>query len=304
MKTFKKQFYILIVFFTSFYSSTAIAQKYFDELTIREKSLYDEHMKWGQPDNNKILVRTAYVNSFNAECRIPNYTVYHIIPDYLKTPERKSRFKKFREDPDINDAVKDNEYDGLFRAFNYARGHYCPYKVLGGDRDKDGKYANFDKKMSDIDDELTIFEGNYMSNIVPQLHYGLNGSGGVWFKAERWIQDDIVAKGNEVWVYSGGILIDDREAEKVGDNNSIFVPDYFYKVVVMENGADFPHVIVFYFPHHDSKNDYIEKDIFKYTVTIDYLEAITGYDFFDTYPEAIQTEFETKEFDTTFWRQF
>lgn len=47
-------------------------------------------------------------------------------------------------------------------------------------------------------DVLAIFEGNYMSNIAPQLHNGLNDSGGVWIKAERWVQDCIVKTGHEV----------------------------------------------------------------------------------------------------------
>ncbi|WP_430814789.1 DNA/RNA non-specific endonuclease [Carboxylicivirga sp. RSCT41] len=286
------------------FSNAAIAQKTINELNSKEKAHYNEHMKWGQPDNNKVLVRTAYVNSYNSKFRIPNYAVYHIIPDYLNTPARKSRFKTFRTDPDVDNAVNDKEYDGLFSAFNYARGHYCPYKVLGGDRDGDGKYASLDHNASDTDDELTIFEGNYMSNIAPQLHYGLNGSGGVWFKAERWVQDDIVASGHEVWVYSGGIISKDKEPGKVGGNNSIYVPDFFYKVVVMDNGADFPHVAVFYFPHHDKKEDYIEKDIFKYTVTIDYLEKMTGFNFFKSYPETVQSEFEKKAFNADYWRQF
>lgn len=295
---------MLLSILSIFLTNDIIAQKSIEELTPQEKVLYDEHMKWGQPDDNKILVRTAYVNSYNTEYRIPNYTVYHITSDYLNTPERTSRFKTFRTDPDIEDAVKDDEYDGLYSAYNYARGHYCPYKVLGGDRDSDGKYAHLDKTLSDEDDEQTVFEGNYMSNIAPQLHYGLNGSGGVWYKAERWVQDDVVSEDNEAWVYSGGIVLDNREPELVGDNNSIYVPDYFYKVVVMVGDDEFPNVIVFLFPHYDDKDDYVEKDIFQYTVTVDYLEAITGFDFFREFPNEVQEQFEGSVYNKSYWGEF
>ncbi|MBA7514987.1 hypothetical protein ES705_07955 [subsurface metagenome] len=113
----------LFVFTIALLSTEIYSQKSIDELTSEEKILYDEHMYGGQPDNNKVLVRTAYVNSYNQEYRIPNYCVYHIVPDYLNTPDRESRFKRFRTDPDLTDAVKDGEYDGLYSSLQYARGH-------------------------------------------------------------------------------------------------------------------------------------------------------------------------------------
>ena len=62
------------------------------------------------------------------------------------------------------------DYKGLFTSRGYARGHLAPYGVMGGDRDGDGQLA----KEGDPDDEVTIFQGNLMSNIPPQHHYGFN----------------------------------------------------------------------------------------------------------------------------------
>ncbi|MBA7514986.1 hypothetical protein ES705_07956 [subsurface metagenome] len=161
-----------------------------------------------------------------------------------------------------------------------------------------------DDSNSDPEDENTVFEGNYMSNIAPQLHYGFNGSGGLWYKAERWVQDDVVGDSREVWIFSGGIVLDDRSPETVGGNNSIYVPDLYYKVVIMDTGEEFPKVITFLFPHFDAKEDYKEKDILKYTVSVDYLEALTGYNFFNEYSEAFQVEYEAIGYDKDYWIAF
>lgn len=269
------------------------AQQLASKLNNKQRVIYNEHVFGGQPDNDSILVRKAYIVNYNSKWRIPNWCAYHITKDYLNTPKRKSRFKRFRDDPDVKNPVSEDQYDGLLKSLGYARGHYAPFKILGGDRDNDGKYAKLDKK-SDKDEELTVFEGNYMSNIAPQLHYGFNGSGGLWFKTERWVQDKVVSDSLEVWEFSGGLIHDDRNIELVGKDKNIAVPDQFYKVVIKKGSNEFPDVLVFLFPHNDNKNDVSEKEIFKYLVSIDYLEAISGLDFFKDYDIDIQKKFEPK----------
>ena len=150
---------------------------------------------------------------------------------------------------------------------------------------------------------MTVFEGNYMSNIAPQLHYGFNGSGGLWFKTERWVQDKVVSDAVEVWEYSGGIIHDDRFMEKVGANNNIAVPDQFYKVVIKKGENEYPDVLVFLFPHNDHKDDVKEKDIFKYLVSVDYLEAVSGLNFFQDYSISVQKQFESRV-DMSNWSAF
>lgn len=277
-----------------------------NKMTPEQIKLYHEHVYGGQPDNNKVLVRNAYVTSYNEEYRIPNWSVYHIIPDYLNTPTRKSKFARFRTDPDITNPVSDDEYNGLFGSLGYARGHLAPYKVLGGDRDNDRLYALYNDPTSDTDDELTVFEGNYMSNIAPQLHGKYNGSGGLWFNTEKWIRNNVVNSdsiGNEVWVYSGCLVHDSRYLEKVGQDSNIVVPDQFYKVVIRDNDGEFPYVLVFLFPHFDSSDDIVERDIFKYLVSVDYLEAISGLDFFSEYIEEVQDSCE-RGVNIDHWKEF
>ncbi len=65
------------------------------------QALYNEHIKYSQPDNDSLLIRIPYVLSYNTVYRIPNWVAYHIIPDYLNTPKRKGKFKSLRTKNDV-----------------------------------------------------------------------------------------------------------------------------------------------------------------------------------------------------------
>jgi len=287
----------LQVFLLGLFSLLVIAwpQDWYSGLSEEQREYYDEHLRFGQPDNQVLLIRNAFVLHHNSTYRIPNWVTYHIDPDYLNVPERTGRFSCFRTDDEVEDPVEDEEYDGLFDSKGYARGHLAPYKIMGGDRDIDGEYATYGRGVtSDADDELTIFQGNYLTNIVPQHHSAINGPGGLWYKLERWIQDVVVAANQrEVWVYAGGIVFDTEHTEGVGKNDSIVVPNLFYKIVITDSGnINQPYILAFLFPHFKSKADVKETNIFKYLVTVDYIEAITGLDFFKNIDTSDQEVFE------------
>ena len=97
---------------------------------------------------------------------------------------------------------------------------------------------------------------------------------------------------------------DTENIEGVGKDDSIAAPNLFYKMVIMESGnEDHPYVLAFLFPHYRQKNDMKENDIFKYLVTVDYLEAITGLDFFGNIDESDQEEFEGR-IDLGSWQEY
>jgi len=271
------------------------SQEFYSSLPQEDKDLYDEHLKFGQPNSAILLIRNAYVLHYNSQYRIPNWVAYHIDPDFLNTPERKSKFARFRKDEEVENPVEDEEYVGLFDTKGYARGHLAPYKIMGGDRDEDDVYANYGSAVeSDEDDEKTVFQGNYLTNIAPQHHKAINGPGGLWYKLERWIQDDIVdAADQEVWIYAGCIINDTVNIEGVGENDSIIVPNMFYKILIRESGdTNQPYVLAFLFPHFKNKSDLRETYIYNYLVPVDYIEAITGLDFFSNIDESEQLIFE------------
>ncbi|MCD4652563.1 DNA/RNA non-specific endonuclease [bacterium] len=268
------------------------------KLIDTRENLLNEHLKAGNPEVKtvQVLVRNAYVIRYNELYGIPNWVGYHICPEYLNTPTRKSKFSRFRSDPAIEYPVHSDDYLGLFRSIGFARGHLAPYKILGGDRDDDGIVANYeDKTQSDAEDELTVFQGNFMSNIAPQHHEAINGPGGLWFKVERWIQDEIVRDDKQdVWIYAGCIVYDTKHMQKVGPQTDIVVPDMFYKIVYKYSGtSNVPDVLAFLFPHFKSKHDVIQKEFKEYAVPVNYVESLTGLNFFSSVGEEDQERIES-----------
>jgi endonuclease G len=215
--------------------------------------------------------------------RIPSWVCFHVKPENRKTPPRKGRFSAFRVDPDIDNEPPTKEYTGA----GFDRGHLAPYGIMGGDRDGDGKLADLDAETSDEDDELTIKQGNYMSNIAPQ-HKDLNGAGGLWFILERWIQDKLTPKVNDVWVVAGCIH-NGQAPEAIGPAQDINVPPMFFQVVaISQQGSDTPLVLAFLFPHYRQKGQALED----FLTTVDTIEATTGLDFFSKRSEEKQAQLE------------
>ncbi len=258
------------------------------DFTADQQDLIDEHVFGGLPSSDNILVRNAYVMSYNNERRVANWVAYRVVPDYRKTPDRSGPFDDFVEDPDVDDAVSSSDYTGYFRSRGYARGHMVPYAVLGGDRDGDGKFATDD----DPEDELTVFQGNYMSNVAPQHHYGFNGSGGIWYKAERWLQDDLIDdQQRTIWEIAGTIF-GPQKLEEIGPDNSIEVPPLFFKIMVStEDGSGIPEVLAFLFPHHRKAHGELED----YLVSVDIIESLTGLDFFKELDDDIESGIEDRD---------
>jgi endonuclease G len=277
------------------------------DLSEAESRLVSEHVYGGLPSEDRIYVRQAYVMAYDASRRVPKWVAYHIKPDYRNTPPRKGRFSSFRKDADVPDGVVDSDYTGLKEERGFARGHLAPYGIAGGDRDGDGAYAvkNVDGKVvpDDEDDVLTVYQINYMSNIAPQHHDAFNGSGGLWFKLERWIQDDLVTKRElDVWVFAGCVY-GSAEMERVGPAGDISVPPMFYKVVIREpeQVGGSPRVLAFLFPHQRAKHG----DIEDFLVPIDVIEAMTGLDFFRELRLGDEEKRKLEDTDTwDFWDDF
>ncbi len=258
------------------------------------EELIAEHVLGGlpvlaDPAHQTISVRNAYVICYNTQARVPEWVAYHVIPDYLKAPERDGEYKKFHADPDILGEALDSDYDGWWSQRGYDRGHLAPYAIAGGDRDRDGGYAvyPFDDPANDLDDAKTVCEVNYMTNVAPQ-HWKLNRSGGLWWQLERKLQDEWVgSREMELWVIAGCVL-GAGELEGIGDDSDILVPPMFFKIVVDELSPS--KVLAFLFPHQRIKHGEIED----FLVSINVIEALCGFDFFagldDDIEEAIEDQ--------------
>lgn len=270
--------------------------RYPDLYTHEEMQLLDEHVYRGLPSGEDLYFRQGYILCYDADHRVPRWVAYHIIPDYTNTPDRK-KFGKYGVDPEIPYPVEPDDYDNLYGSeLNLARGHLAPYAVMGGDRDGDGLYA----AAGDEFDIQTALECNYMSNMAPQNHNNFNGSGGLWYELERWIQDSVVkTDGNEVWVFAGCVF-DNTEPEYVGPNKDIAVPPMFFKMVIMNSKyRDGPEVLAFLFPHQSLR----QGEIRDFLTSVDSIEALTELDFFNGLDKSLERKLERTN-TSVFWRNF
>jgi endonuclease G len=241
-----------------------------------------EHAYGGIPSGGAYIERQGYIIQFDAKHKTPRWVAYHIRPEYLDTPDRKkSKWGKFRDDPDIVGEATEKDYKSQFNTWrNYAKGHLAPYFISGGDRDNDGINA----ANGDNDDAKTVHEIMYMSNMAPQHHHNFNGSGGLWYKLETYVRDTLlIDKKKEVWIFAGCIF-GPGSYDTIG--NGVEVPPMFYKIVITEEDTK-PKILAFLFPHQMKKHG----DIQDYLVSVNIIEALTGLDFF---PELNDEEMERK----------
>jgi endonuclease G len=279
------------------------SQKKYEELSVKEKALYEEHVLGGQPDGStQVLVRQGYVVRYNETFRIPEWSAYHVTPAYLKAPKREREFKVFRKDPDIKNPVVTEDYTGS----GYARGHMAPYFAMGGDRNNNNRYSNANLIEEDPYDNATVFQANYMTNIAPQHQAALNGPGGPWYALETAIRTKLVKKHKmELNVFTGSIVLDKGDyyimQNKKGDTD-IVIPDEFYQVLIYKDKNGKYITAAFLFPHLDSPGDLPFDELLDYIVTVDELEKKTGLDFLNKLSKAEQQATESKT-NLEFWNK-
>jgi len=128
-------------------------------------------------------------------------------------------------------------------------------------------------------DKQAMVESFYMSNICPQVH-ALNA--GLWNTLENrvrtWARRD-----SAIVVVCGPIV--PREYMTIGENR-VAVPEYFYKAIVSPYSTS-PQGVAFIMPNED-----IDEPLYKYAVTIDSVETVTGIDFFYNLPDSLENYIE------------
>ena len=163
----------------------------------------------------------------------------------------------FEQDPKVKTGSADWRN---FKNSGYTKGHLLPAA---------------DRKFS----KEAYYETFLTSNISPQV-YDFNA--GVWNRLEEktryWAQ-----KYKELYVVTGGILTDHLKTIGYED---VAVPKYFYKILLDYTDPEIK-AIAFLVPHKESK-----KALYKFVVSIDKIESLTGIDFFPALPDDIEDRLE------------
>lgn len=168
-------------------------------------------------------------------------------------------------------------------AGDYSRGHLIPNASRNGIRNM----------------QLQTF---YVTNSVPQIQGGFNG--GIWQKLEASIQSE--AESDMLYVVTGVAFNKVGESKTIkytkakDDTKDVPVPNYFYKVVLKVKYNDTGEVcdaqsVGFWFEHSTYSDSYTN-----YSVSVDDIEAWTGFDYFAALPDSVEA---TAEKNTS-WSKF
>lgn len=179
---------------------------------------------------------------------------------------------KWYYSPEIEEEYQVNLCNSSYND-GYSRGHLIP----NGSRDGI-------KEM-----QLQTF---YVTNSVPQIQARFNSS--VWNSLENALQA-IAAGGETLYIVTGAAFNKVGETESItyttakDDTMSIPVANYFYKVAlkVSTNAAGTitsASTIGFWFEHRE----YVDDSYTNYAVSVDDIEAWTGFDFFVNLPDVVE----------------
>lgn len=201
----------------------------------------------------QIVAYEGYTSSFNADLRIPNYVVYELTR--FETQGAEQRHDKFMCDTEVDGCPTTDDYKGS----GYDRGHMAPAA---------------DMKWS----KKAMQESFFLTNICPQNH-SLNSGG--WKRLEEkvrlWADRD-----SAVIVVSGPIVQGHINRLESG----VAVPTGFFKVLLAPFATPKRAIAFIY------KNEGGQKVIERQAVSVDEVEALTGFDFFSSLPDEEENEIE------------
>lgn len=251
-----------------FFSFNAYAQ---------QDSLYlAEHLAMGNPNGattsflhpeNYLMIKKQYVLSYNRFFGEANWVAWHLDSTWLGPVRRGNDFR-------ADSTLPPNWYRVTHLSYSrsgYDRGHLCP----SGDRTNTPE-----------DNSMTFL----MTNMIPQVP---NNNRGPWASFESYCRD-LVRGGKELYIYCGGV-----GEQGFLDNGRVKIPTFTWKVVLVLDAGEndvqrvttSTRTIAVLMPN---KNSLIKsyEDWKKFRVSIDGIEAKTGFNLFPNIPDSIQTQIE------------
>jgi endonuclease G, mitochondrial len=202
-----------------------------------------------------IVHHDYYSLSYNEEHEQAEWIAYELKKNQLSRNQYKRPY--FIQDKKIK--TKSADWRN-FKNSGYDKGHLCPAA---------------DRKFS----KEAYNETFLTSNISPQNH---DFNAGIWNRLEQktryWAN-----KYNGIYVVTGGVL--NNSSGKIG-KEKVTVPNHFYKILLnIKNGKT--KTIAFLIPHKETK-----EPLYKFVVSIDKIEKITGIDFFPKIEDQKENELE------------
>lgn len=221
----------------------------------------------GENPNNYLIIKPQYALSYSRERGTPNWVSWQLNQSWLGDVERQDDFRPDDSLPADWYRVKPSDYTRS----GYDRGHIVP---------------SADRTSSVKNNSATFL----MTNIVPQTP---DNNRGAWRDLEEYCRY-LVKQGKELYIIAGV----DGNSKRIGRKKEVIAPTYTWKVVVV---LDKPgegiraiskntRIIAVNVTNRQNTSDNWER----YVVSVDEIEAKTGYNFLTQVPESIQQVIESK----------
>jgi endonuclease G len=193
--------------------------------------------------NNQIIQHNGFVLSYNETCEQPNWVHYKLTKNDLLENDTVKRKNYFKRDPlVVTESASGSDYSRP-----YDRGHLKP----ASDESNNQEQMN---------------ETFYMSNISPQ-DYSFNR--GVWKRLESRVRSYVnEGKADSIFVTTGPILHD--SLPRIGKENKVCVPQYFWKVLKMYKGGEFEYEVYY------MKNEKSYEALNRFRIELEVLENKTN----------------------------
>ena len=273
--------------------STALADGAVEILYAENTPLF-----WGNPSDavcdleaenvqkNYLMEKPQFTISYNSETLNPNWVAWHLCSSDIGEADRADTFRPDNTLPEDWYAVRKNDYK--FTYYGFDRGHVCP---------------SADRTATTEDNSMTFL----MTNMMPQSP---DNNRIVWVALEKY-ERELVLQGKEAYIFAGpygkggsgdkGYFEEIPVSLKDGRQLSITVPSHTWKIILFlpegendfDRAASEAEVLAVCVPNEKGcgKNGSWQQ----YTCSINYIEEITGYDFFENLPDDIEEEIESRE---------
>jgi DNA/RNA endonuclease G (NUC1) len=238
-------------------------------------AVYRNHVEFGTPadgdaSDDILLSKTTFSVSYNSARGGPNWVSWNLNATHFGDAERCDCFMADATLPAGSQMIVTSDYTGS----GYSRGHM----VMSEQRTQ-----------TDAENASTFL----MTNILPQYQ---DMNGGPWLRFEIYNNDLARIDGKEVYNIAGGLY--SASPATLKGEGKVAIPTHTWKIIVVMNSgqglanvgsASDIQVIAVSMPNATGiqANDWP-----MYRVSVDALEAATGYDFLALLPDAIEAAVE------------
>jgi endonuclease G, mitochondrial len=222
---------------------------------------------------NYLMEKSTYCLSYHRDDRRPNWVSWHLATSWIGSTPRQDDFRADTTLPAGWYRVQAGDYSGS----GYDRGHMCP----SGDRTKT------------VADNSSTF---LMTNMIPQAP---TNNQVTWASLETYCRT-LASQGNELYIISGG-----HGTSGFIGSGMVALPTTTWKVImVLPSGSNdvsrvtsSTRLIAVSMPNNNS----VSSDWRVYRVSVNDIEALTGYDFFSNVPTSIQSTIESTVDNQLVW---